>query len=42
MASQAIQHGFRLLTRDIDDFKDIPGLDLVVFGSRPTARPPTG
>jgi len=42
MASQAIQHGYRLLTRDIHDFKDIPGLDLVVFGSRPPTRPPTG
>jgi predicted nucleic acid-binding protein len=35
MASQAIQHGYRLLTRNTDDFTDIPGLDLVVFGARP-------
>jgi predicted nucleic acid-binding protein len=35
MASQAIQHGYRLLTRNADDFTDIPGLDLVVFGTRP-------
>jgi predicted nucleic acid-binding protein len=42
MASQAIQHGYRLLTRDGDDFKDIPGLDLVVFGTRPTARQTVG
>lgn len=30
LASQAIQHGFRLLTRNGRDFEDIPGLDLVV------------
>jgi predicted nucleic acid-binding protein len=34
MASQAIQHGHRLLTENERDFKDIPGLDLVVI------RPP--
>jgi predicted nucleic acid-binding protein len=34
LASQAIQHGHRLLTRNEKDFKDIPGLDLVVI------RPP--
>lgn len=39
MASQAIQHGFRLLTRNAADFEDIPGLDLVVFGAHlPTDR----
>jgi predicted nucleic acid-binding protein len=38
IASQAIQHGHRLLTRNPGDFKDIPGLDLVVFGT----EPPTG
>jgi predicted nucleic acid-binding protein len=33
IASQAIQHGHRLLTRNPGDFKDIPGLDLVIFGA---------
>jgi predicted nucleic acid-binding protein len=32
LASQAIQHGYRLLTRNRRDFDDIPGLDLVVIG----------
>lgn len=31
LASQAVQHGFRLLTRNRKDFEDIPGLDLVVL-----------
>jgi len=31
LASQAIQHGYRLLTRNQRDFIDIPGLDLVVM-----------
>ncbi len=31
LASQAIQHGHRLLTRNERDFRDIPGLDLVVL-----------
>jgi len=31
LASQAIQHGFRLLTRNPHDFLDIPGLDLIVI-----------
>ena len=31
LASQAIQHGHRLLTSTEKDFKDIPGLDLVVM-----------
>jgi len=35
IASQAIQHGHRLLTRNPGDFVDIPGLDLVVFGAKP-------
>ena len=35
IASQAIQHGHRLLTRNPGDFADIPGLDLIVFGARP-------
>lgn len=29
LASQAIQHGYVLLARDVRDFEDIPGLDLV-------------
>lgn len=29
LASQAIQHGLRLLTRNIKDFADLPGLDLL-------------
>ena len=32
IASQAIQAGFKLLTKNIKDFADIPGLDLIVFG----------
>ena len=31
LASQAIQHGFGLLTRNRRDFDDIPGLDLKVY-----------
>lgn len=31
LASQAIQYGFRFLTRNEQDFKDIAGLDLVVM-----------
>ena len=31
LASQAVQHGFRLLTRNHKDFEDIPGLDLVIL-----------
>jgi predicted nucleic acid-binding protein len=31
LASQAIQHGFGLLTRNRRDFEDIPGLDLVLY-----------
>jgi len=31
LASQAIQHGYSLLTRNEKDFRDIPGLDLVVM-----------
>ena len=31
LASQSIQHGLHLLTRNKKDFEDIPGLDLVVF-----------
>jgi predicted nucleic acid-binding protein len=32
LASQAIQHGYGLLTRNKKDFADIPGLDLIVCG----------
>jgi predicted nucleic acid-binding protein len=35
IASQAIQHGHRLLTRNAGDFRDIPGLDLAVYGAKP-------
>jgi predicted nucleic acid-binding protein len=31
LASQAVQHAFRLLTRNRLDFEDIPGLDLVLY-----------
>lgn len=31
IASQALQHGFKLLTRNGRDFEDIPGLQLVVY-----------
>ena len=31
LASQAVQHGFGLLTRNRRDFADIPGLDLVLY-----------
>ena len=31
IAASAIQHGHKLLTRNVKDFKDIPGLDLVVY-----------
>ena len=31
LASQAVQHGLRLLTRNRQDFEDIPGLDLVIL-----------
>lgn len=34
LASQAIQHGFGLLTRNKKDFEDIPGLDLIVCAKR--------
>ena len=31
LASQSVQHGLKLLTRNEKDFVDIPGLDLVVY-----------
>lgn len=32
LASQAIQHGLKLLTRNSKDFADVPGLELVTIG----------
>jgi predicted nucleic acid-binding protein len=31
LASQAVQHNFTLLTNNENDFKDIPGLELVIW-----------
>jgi predicted nucleic acid-binding protein len=31
LASQAIQHGLKLLTHNRKDFEDLPGLDLVIL-----------
>jgi len=31
IASQAVQYGFGLLTRNRRDFEDIPGLDLMIY-----------
>ena len=31
LASQALQHAYRLLTRNSRDFEDIPGLSLVLY-----------
>ena len=31
LACQAIQYGYRFLTRNSKDFEDIPGLDLVII-----------
>ncbi len=31
LASQAIQHGLKLLTRNKKDFEDVPGLDLALI-----------
>ncbi len=31
LASQAIQHSYGLLTRNKEDFEDIPGLDLLTY-----------
>jgi predicted nucleic acid-binding protein len=33
IGSQAIQHGYRLLTRNRKYFQDLPGLDLIVLGA---------
>jgi predicted nucleic acid-binding protein len=34
LAAQAVQHGCKLLTRNQKDFRDIPGLDLVIMKPR--------
>ena len=41
LASQAIQHGYRFLTRNRKDFADIPGLVLVIWEDavKKTSRP---
>jgi predicted nucleic acid-binding protein len=39
LASQAVQHGFRFLTRNRKDFADVPGLQLVVLPVRPNDKP---
>ena len=31
LSAQAIQHGFRLLTQNVRDFDDVPGLDVCVL-----------
>ncbi len=31
LASQAIQHSYKFLTRNIKDFEDLPGLDLTTY-----------
>jgi len=31
IASQAVQHGLNLLTRNVTNFQDIPGLDLLAI-----------
>ena len=38
IASQAIQHGYRLLTENERDFRDIPGLDILTIGPGTPAR----
>lgn len=35
LASQAIQHGLRLMTRNVRNFEDLPGLDLLPIQLRP-------
>lgn len=44
LASQAVQHGLKLLTRNAADFADIPGLDLlpIEITLDPAARPHPG
>jgi len=31
LASQAVQHGYSLLTRNASDFTDVPGLDVIII-----------
>jgi predicted nucleic acid-binding protein len=42
LASQAVQYGLKLMTHNENDFKDIPGLDLAIWGKglneQPTPR----
>ena len=33
LASQAIQHGFTLITRNVKDFGDVPGLELLAWAA---------
>jgi len=40
LASQAVQHGLKLLTRNAADFADIPGLDLLLV--KPPPEPANG
>jgi predicted nucleic acid-binding protein len=42
LASQAVQHGFKLLTQNEKDFFDIPGLDLVLFPKPAVPSIPSG
>lgn len=37
IASQAVQNGYRLLTRNRKDFQDVPGLDLMVYDEKAPA-----
>lgn len=39
LAAQAIQRGFKLLTLNEKDFRDIPGLELITLPSPPTEPP---
>lgn len=38
LASQAIQHNFKFLTKNEKDFTDIPGLQIVVFATKKTSK----
>jgi predicted nucleic acid-binding protein len=39
LASQAVQHGLGLVTRNPGHFADIPGLDVVAIGDPERPRP---
>ncbi|MBI5585545.1 MAG: type II toxin-antitoxin system VapC family toxin [Deltaproteobacteria bacterium] len=41
LASQAMQHGFKLLTQNEKDFFDIPGLDMILYPKPPVASGPS-